>query len=203
MIKYFFKIIIIFNIFLFLESCWINKKKPNVVYMPDMYYSEAYEPYADPNFNYKRKLKKIPIPFFSKGKTSSLLPVKGSIPRTYFYNSISYQIKSKGFSYSKKIKTYPFQKTVGETEEIILKKGKKLYQINCAICHGNKGDGQGPLVKNDKILGIPNYKDRDITIGSVYHIITYGKNNMNSYASQLNEIDRWKVSKYVMYLKNK
>ncbi len=185
-----------------LGSCWLDKKKPNIVYMPDMYYSDAYEPYSDPDFYYYKKIKKIKIPLFLNGKTSSLLPVKGTVPRTDFYNSISYEIENKGFNYSKKIITYPFHVHENNNEDI-LKNGKKLYQINCSICHGDNGDGEGQLVKNEKILGIPNYKDRNITIGSVYYVITYGKNNMNSYASQLNEMDRWNISEYVMYLKNK
>ncbi|WP_185862186.1 c-type cytochrome [Blattabacterium cuenoti] len=199
--KYFYEGFIILNVFL-LGSCWFNKKKPNFVYMPDMYYSDAYEPYSDPYFSYNKKIKKIEIPFFLKEKTSSFLPVKGTVSRSYFYNHISDDIANKGFFFSKKITMYPFHKKM-EEEEIILKKGEKLYKINCSICHGNDGDGQGKLVKNEKILGIPNYKDRDLTIGSVYYVITYGKNNMNSYASQLNEIDRWKIAKYVMFLKKK
>ena len=33
-------------------------------------------------------------------------------------------------------------------------RGKELYDIYCGLCHGNKGDGQGNLVKREKILGI-------------------------------------------------
>ncbi|WP_341657268.1 cytochrome c [Blattabacterium cuenoti] len=201
--KYLYKFIIIFLnmiLFLFLESCWFDKTKPNVVYMPDMYYSEAYEPYSDP-YSYNKKDTNIKIPLFSKEKTSSLYPVEGTVSRNdLFYNLID--IKNKGLNYSKNIIQNPLYSIHYEKKEITIKKGKKLYQINCSICHGKNGDGQGELVKNEKIFGIPNYKDRDLTIGSVYYVITYGKNNMNSYASQLNEIDRWRVSEYVMFLKN-
>ncbi|WP_341658632.1 cytochrome c [Blattabacterium cuenoti] len=197
--KYLYKFIIIFLnmiLFLFLESCWFDKTKPNVVYMPDMYYSEAYEPYSDP-YSYNKKDKNIKIPLFSKERTSSLYPVEGTVSR----NDLFYNIKNKGLNYSKYIIQNPLYRIHYEKKEITIKKGKKLYQINCSICHGKNGDGQGELVKNEKIFGIPNYKDRDLTIGSVYYVITYGKNNMNSYASQLNEIDRWRVSEYVMFLK--
>ncbi|WP_185863857.1 c-type cytochrome [Blattabacterium cuenoti] len=201
--KYLYKFIIIFFymiLFLFLESCWFDKTQPNVVYMPDMYYSEAYEPYSDP-YSYNKKDKNIKVPLFSKEKTSSLYPVEGTVSRNdLFYNLIN--IKNKGLNYSKNIIQNPLYSIHYEKKEITIKKGKKLYQINCSICHGKNGDGQGELVKNEKIFGIPNYKDRDLTIGSVYYVITYGKNNMNSYASQLNEIDRWRVSEYVLFLKN-
>ncbi|WP_185876888.1 c-type cytochrome [Blattabacterium cuenoti] len=193
--------IILLKMMFLLESCWFDKEKTNTVYMPDMYYSDAYEPYSDPYFYYNKKIKKIKIPFFINGKTSSLLPVKGTINRNNSYDPISDEIENKGFDHSKKVIKYFIYKNKEKKEEY-LKKGKKLYNINCSICHGNNGDGQGQLVKNEKILGIPDYKDRDLTIGSVYYVITYGKNNMNSYSSQLNKIDRWKIAEYVMYLKN-
>jgi cytochrome c len=53
-----------------------------------------------------------------------------------------------------------------------------LYEIYCAICHGN--EGKGKLVTQGKLLGIPNYKDRDINEGSIYHVMTYGLNSMGN-----------------------
>jgi mono/diheme cytochrome c family protein len=76
-------------------------------------------------------------------------------------------------------------------------KGKQNFDIYCAICHGATGDGQGTLVKNEKFLGVPNYKDRDISDGSIYHVIMYGRNMMGSHASQLKEKERWQVVQYV------
>ncbi|MDT8346497.1 MAG: cytochrome c, partial [Flavobacteriaceae bacterium] len=72
--------------------------------------------------------------------------------------------------------------------------------IYCAVCHGAKGDGQGVLVKNEVYLGVPNYKDRAITIGSVYHVMQYGINSMGSYAAQTDENERWQIAHYVMKL---
>ena len=88
-----------------------------------------------------------------------------------------------------------------DASEINLEKGKELFEIYCAICHGNDGKGQGTLVKREKILGIPNYADRDITEGSIYHVIYYGKNAMGSHANQLSEEERWQVTAYVQKLR--
>ncbi len=33
---------------------------------------------------------------------------------------------------------------------------------------------KGKLVKQGKFLGVPNYKDREINVGSVFHVETYG-----------------------------
>ena len=38
----------------------------------------------------------------------------------------------------------------------------------------------------EKFLGIPSYADRDISEGSIYHVLMYGKNLMGSHASQVN-----------------
>ena len=83
-----------------------------------------------------------------------------------------------------------------------LKKGQANYVIYCAVCHGDKGDGMGTLVKNEKFLGVPNYKDRDINQGTIYHVIMYGRNLMGSHASQLTEKERWQVVHYVEKLRN-
>ncbi len=192
---------IIFLLLITFSSCSINNKRqtPNIVYMPDMYYSDAYEPYSEVSPNYK-EYKKIKNNIFKKNSSSSILPVEGTVPKTDFYDSISYEIKDKGFNFSKKIKISPIRKIESITE--IINSGKQLYNINCSICHGENGDGQGFLVKNEKILGVPSYKDRSLSIGSIYYVITYGKNNMASYSSQLNKTDRWKISEYVMYIKN-
>jgi hypothetical protein len=59
------------------------------------------------------------------------------------------------------------------------------------------------LVSREKILGVPSYADaaRNISEGSTYHTIYYGLNSMGSYAGQLNIEERWKVSEYVIKLK--
>ena len=60
------------------------------------------------------------------------------------------------------------------------------------------GDGQGPIVQSGAYSGVPNYADRDITVGSIHYVITNGRNAMGSYAGQLNAGDRWRVAMYVM-----
>jgi len=80
--------------------------------------------------------------------------------------------------------------------------GKKMYDIYCASCHGKTGKGDGILVEREKYLGVPNYKDRDITEGSIYHVIMYGRNMMGSHSSQLTAKERWQVTMYVQQLRS-
>ena len=88
-----------------------------------------------------------------------------------------------------------------EANEKNLENGKAMYAIYCATCHGDKGDGMGTLVKNEKFLGVPNYKDRDINQGTIYHVLMYGRNLMGSHSSQLTETERWQVVHYVESLR--
>jgi len=88
--------------------------------------------------------------------------------------------------------------------------GKHYFTVFCSPCHGEKGDGQGHLVKIEKISGIPSYHGdanssrgglmKDLTAGKIYHTILYGLNNMGSHASQLSPDERWKVVMYVQQL---
>jgi mono/diheme cytochrome c family protein len=65
-------------------------------------------------------------------------------------------------------------------------------------------DGNGPLYKGGTgpyaakpatLAGDP--KIEALPEGTLYHVMTYGKNLMGSYASQLNRKQRWMVAQYV------
>lgn len=175
LINTFILIVIITSLF----SCQ-NKRKPNYQFFPNMYESVGYEAYGEydvfPN------------------KQEALVPPEGTIARGH--SLYSYANTNDG--YNSALKNL---KTDLSSSEIDLKRGKELYEIYCGICHGNKGAGQGKLVKREKILGVPSYADRPITTGSIYHVIYYGKNSMGSYANLLNEEERWQVTAYVEALR--
>lgn len=84
--------------------------------------------------------------------------------------------------------------------------GKELYNIYCGICHGDKGDGGGYLVRDNggKYPAQPaNLVDSQFvfsTNGRFYHAIMYGKNAMGSYADKLSFEERWEVIHYIRSL---
>ncbi|HUC80973.1 MAG TPA: cytochrome c, partial [Flavisolibacter sp.] len=84
-----------------------------------------------------------------------------------------------------------------------LKEGERLYLINCGICHGTALDGNGPLWKNGdgpypaKPQVLNDAQAAGWTDGHYYHVITFGKGQMGSYASQLNPQQRWLVINYI------
>ena len=160
-------------------SCQDNSR-PNYQFFPNMYEPVGYEAYGE-------------YEVFPNSQ-EALLPVEGTIARGY--SLYDYNNTNEGYDAALNDLKSPLSEM-----EIDSKRGKELYDIYCGICHGNKGAGQGKLVKREKILGVPSYADRPITEGSIYHVIYYGKNSMGSYANLLNEEERWQVTAYVESLR--
>ena len=180
------KIAFVLGIVVSFSSCKDNLK-PNYQYMPNMYESVAYETYSESDaFN---------SPTGLKGKEGQL-PAEGSIKRGF----IPYEIPNttEGYDFSKTITTSPL-----DGKAVDMKKAEELYGIYCAICHGETGNGMGKLVKQEKLLGVPSYKDRQVTVGSIFRVQTYGLNSMGSYANQLSQQERWMIAAYVLELKSK
>ena len=122
------------------------------------------------------------------------LPVEGSVPRGW--QPYEYEDSNEGYESAKLNLKSPL---IQNDEN--LKNGKKMYDIYCSVCHGSKGDGQGILMEREKFLGIPSYADRDITEGSIYHVLMHGINLMGSHAGQVNDEERWQIAQYVLKLK--
>ena len=158
-----------------------DKSSPNYQYFPNMYEPVPYETYSEASA-------------FPNGKEGQL-PAEGSIPRGF--TPYEYEDTTEGYNLAKAELVSPLDSTMVDID-----RAKELYTIYCSICHGDKGDGKGNLVKKEKFLGVPNYKDRDITEGSIYHVVTYGLNSMGSHANQLSQEERWQVTHYVLKLRS-
>jgi mono/diheme cytochrome c family protein len=151
--------------------------------MPDMQYSTAYDA-GSPN------------PIFKDGKTDELEPA-GSVGRGKYLYPLS------DTEYAKAATAITRQFTF--TKEQIEGEGKHLFTVNCAICHGDKGDGQGHLVQIQKFPPPPSYLTEPLLSkpeGQRYHTLMYGKGLMGSYASQLDNRERWLVLSYVKSLQD-
>ena len=164
-----------------IQSCSDNSR-PNYQYFPNMYEPVGYETYADSDA-------------FANG-IEAQIPVDGSIARGW--EPYDYPDTNEGYEAAKA----NLNSTIGITDANQAN-GKELYVIYCAVCHGNKGDGQGILMTREKFLGVPSYADREITPGSIYHVLMYGKNAMGSHAGQVNAEERWQIAQHVMELRSK
>jgi mono/diheme cytochrome c family protein len=177
--KSLYKIVAVVGLSFMATSCF-DKAKPNYQFFPNMYEAVSYETYSEHNV--------------FKGGVEAQVPAKGSIKRGF----VPYEIPNtpEGYALAKATLKSPLDPTTINQD-----KAKDLYTVYCAICHGEKGDGKGNLVVKEKFLGVPNYKDREITDGSIFHVITYGLNSMGSHANQLSQEERWMVADYVLKLK--
>lgn len=88
----------------------------------------------------------------------------------------------------------------------------ELYRVNCSVCHGNSGSGDGPIVP---FLTDPNsyYSTQNgvayqsppslletrgrINQDSVFKIITSGINVMPNFGLLLSNEDRWDIVQYI------
>jgi len=182
-----------------LNSCGPKDNAP-LVYFPDMYFPVAYDPLMKAQDAYSDHENEIPA-FVKNNFATGLSPVEGTVPQNKDgileegllpKNMDEYNA---GYDASKSITVSPLNPANAAKD---IERGKILFDHTCSACHGTGGDGQGPIVQSGAFSGVPNYADRDITVGSVHYVLTNGRNAMGSYAGQLNAGDRWRVAMYVM-----
>lgn len=195
-------------------------------YMPDMGHSIAYEAnyynyYSLNTWGTEEDYKKYAMP---------RKPVEGTIPRGYAGSNKNGMSSMKGELTQNSIAIpvngsvpYYYEDTEDERNramsEIInnpfpitdagLEKAKSLYNVYCGICHGEKGDGAGYLVRDDG--GVYPAQPANFLLdefvsasnGRYYHAIMYGKNVMGGYADKLSYEERWQVIHYIRSLQAK
>jgi mono/diheme cytochrome c family protein len=157
-------------------------------YMPDMSYSRAYETYSSTE------------ELTAAGVHYNARPVEGTVARGAM-GSYPFKNDSIGYARSAEVKN-PLDPTA-----VDLKEAERMYLIHCGICHGAKLDGNGPLWKggDGPYPAAPRNLITDpitanMAEGTMFHSITYGKNLMGAYASQLSTKQRWEI---VTFIKSK
>ena len=78
-----------------------------------------------------------------------------------------------------------------------LANGRQYYAINCAVCHGDAGKGDGPAVQYG-MVGINLLGDltKNRTDGYLFGMMRNGRGLMPTY-NRIEEMDRWDVVNYV------
>ncbi len=171
-----------------------SKRQPGKVYMPDMAYSRAYETYAQRSDS-----------FFTMDITNSkhkifynAMSVNGTMKR---WELAPYTVPNDSnglLNLSSLVKNPLAPLTKPDSLE-----AARLFNINCAVCHGAKAENNGPVslklggVKNI-VAASPGYSD-----GRIFHVMAYGQGNMGSYASQLSREQRWRIVQYIRTLEPK
>ena len=171
-------------------SCGNDPKDTHRVYMPDMAYSRAVETYSSLD-----TLK-------AQGINYNAIPVKGTIKRGELF-PFSLEMDKEGdttnYFLSKQIPN-----PLPALDAVQMKEAERLYLINCGICHGVALDGNGPLYKDGAgpYAAAPKNLIADPVVaampdGQMFYSISYGKNMMGSYASQLSTTQRWMLIHYI------
>ncbi|MEP6845547.1 MAG: cytochrome c [Panacibacter sp.] len=181
-----------------LTACSDIRREPGSIYMPDMAYSRAFETYAARDSSLfstdeKRTDDKI---FYNN------MPVAGTVARGEeipFPLAKDAQGDSVNYVASKAVPN-----PVPALNAAQMKEAERQYLINCGICHGAKLDGNGPLYKDGAgpfsakpatLVGDAKYES--MPEGQMFYSVTYGKNLMGSYASQLSRDQRWAIIHYI------
>lgn len=163
-------------------SCDYNRRTTGWEYFHDMSTSPAYESYTD-------------NPNFTDGKTMQPA-VEGTIPRgmiPYAFEKTDEDRALAAITLINEIEATPAN----------IERGKKMYGVYCLQCHGEKGDGQGPLFTSKKYTYPPasllSEKMLAAPDADIYHVITVGHGIMAEHGSMIRQQDRWKIA---MYIKN-
>ena len=190
---------------LILLSCQdAGKNQTGSEFMPEMAHSIAFE--ANSYIYYPRNTFSDEAAYHAFAQPR--LPVAGTVPRgsnltdmhPYYYgNSEGERARA----------TADITENPVKITEKSLAKGKELFTIYCAICHGENGDSKGYLLREDggKYLALPaNFLSDDLmnsSNGRYYHAIMQGRNLMASYADKLDYEERWEVIQYIRSLQAK
>jgi mono/diheme cytochrome c family protein len=208
---------LLFCVLLALVGCQSpGGNSPGSEYMPDMAHSVAYEAnvfgyyynnrWGSEDDLYKMVQPRLPVQgTIARGYAGNINPVKdgngvrftpnGSVP---YYYADTEEDRTRATA---EIINNPYPITKAGLE-----KGKLLYNIQCGICHGEQGDGNGYLLRDDggKYPVQPaNFLLDDLIAssnGRYYHAIIYGKNLMGGYGDKLSYEERWQVIQYIRSL---
>jgi mono/diheme cytochrome c family protein len=201
-----------------LSACTSNADSPGLEYMPDMYRSPAVEAYVDYgevrgriDESKKTRLTAMTPPAFAipyVGTDST--EVRLMMPYARLANE---SFKASHGMYSD-VLTKEDHYTAAAADgnmiplnalnaEALLSKGKELFTAMCQHCHGEKGDGNGPMVTSGAYNGVPNYADRaSLSDGQMFYSIYYGKGMMGAHRSLLNKKEIWTVIHYIRSLQS-
>ena len=166
-----------------------------------------------------------PIQIFPDMKRQ--LKLRPQTPNGFFANGLSSQLPQPGtLSQSKPLvvagrEVYPFEdvpvntgRMTGTTNFVELNpfpvsaelfaRGQQRFNIYCAPCHGQTGEGNGITKKIGAMLIVANLHDKrivELTDGELFNTVSYGKlPNMQGYAPQITVEDRWAIIAYLRAL---
>lgn len=198
-------------------ACTADPDSSGLEYMPDMYRSPAIEPYVDYGEVRGRENKKLSSEQSALTPPSNTIPYYGTNKEEVMMMLPYHRLPSAAFASTHGLYGWNFTtntevdyeynqaaadvnpyKLTADNAEMIFEKGKELFVANCMHCHGEKGDGNGPMVTSGAYSGVPNYGDKKaLGDGQLFYSIYYGKGAMGAHASILNKKEIWTLVHYI------
>ena len=159
-----------------------NPARLNYEFLPQMAHSPRYSAFA-------------PNPNFADEMTMHA-PPPGAIPRGLMplhYSATPQDATRAGEE---------LKSPVDPSSQQARQRGTVVFANYCTVCHGAGGLGNGTVTQRGfppppSLLAEHALKMKD---GQMFHLLTFGQNNMPSYAGQLSREDRWNVIAYVRVL---
>jgi mono/diheme cytochrome c family protein len=205
MLRYFFAFFVFCGlvIVLFAGVRGTKMSHPPIEIFPDMDHQAKYQP-------------QHPSTFFADGRAARL-PVEGTIPIGYEMKGLFFQAPARngtfnasGFSNQPDyFNTGKFGDVYGtgfpeqvKVDETFIQRGQARFNINCAVCHGPAGQGNG-ITKSFGLATVVTLMDdriRQMPDGQIFSTITNGKNTMGAYGPNVSVEDRWAIISYLRAL---
>jgi mono/diheme cytochrome c family protein len=136
-----------------------------------------------------------PSEFFADGRAMRP-PIEGTVPRERRLGAP--ELIEGRTAAGQLVATVP----VPVTREL-LTRGRRQFDIYCALCHGFAGDGASIVAGNMSLRRPPSLHEarlRNQPAGHFYNVIKHGYGLMAPYANELSIDDRWAVVAYVRAL---
>lgn len=181
-----------------------KSSKPPIEIFPDMDHQPKYQPQHPSNF-------------FADGRAARL-PVNGTIPMGYNLPGRYLQAGAKNTEFDTigfaNLNDYLHTGRIGdvygdgfpagvEVNEALVNRGQERFNINCSVCHGLTGEGNGVVQKIGAWATVANLQDdriRQQPDGQIFNTITHGKNTMGAYGPNIAVEDRWAIIAYIRAL---
>lgn len=166
----------------------------------DMHNQPKFVPLRSSEFYSDRRSARYPVP----GTIPQLCPDKDKCsPEEKLVNDE--QVKPDSYFLTGKHGTVYGNELPGDsagTRAQILARGQERYNIYCAPCHSQLGDGNGMIVqrgyKRPPSFHVQRLKNAPL--GWFYDVISNGFGGMPDYAAQVKPADRWAIAAYIRAL---
>ncbi len=171
-----------------------------------------------PDMDHQPKVKaQVASSFFSDGR-GNRTPVKGTVPIGYaipLHKPVDGSVGEAAGPYKQiYFSSAPIYFDTGklgdqwgtgmpfEISPELMERGRERFTINCSVCHGATGAGNGISSKYGlvAIANLHQERIRNMADGEIFNTITNGKNTMMGYGDRIQVQDRWAIVAYIRAL---